>query len=160
MALLEIGRRIPVVFAVHPRTRKALTSNGLWAVAESESMSECGLRMIDPLGYLDFLSLTAQAQLVLTDSGGLQEESTALGIPCLTLRDNTERPITVQVGTNVLVGVQPRRIIEEAHRILDGDAKLGRVPEMWDGRTAERIADLYDGYLSSRPSPSTRVACL
>lgn len=102
------------------------------------------IRCVEPLGYLEFLALTSQAKLILTDSGGLQEESTALNVPCLTLRENTERPITVEVGTNLVVGVDPERIKAEAARILRGEGKQGRVPDKWDGRTAERIADLYE----------------
>jgi UDP-N-acetylglucosamine 2-epimerase (non-hydrolysing) len=104
------------------------------------------------MGYLEFLALTSRAKLILTDSGGLQEESTALGVPCLTLRENTERPITVSVGTNLVVGTDPERIKREATNILEGRGKRGRVPELWDGRTAERIADLYERVLAARPA--------
>ena len=111
-------------------------------------MAEFGLvfspriRVIDPLGYLDFLRLYSESRLVLTDSGGIQEETTALGIPCLTLRENTERPVTVTEGTNQVVGTDPARIVAAAFDILDGRAALaGRVPELWDGRAAARIAD-------------------
>ncbi|HEY3445111.1 MAG TPA: UDP-N-acetylglucosamine 2-epimerase (non-hydrolyzing) [Myxococcales bacterium] len=133
-ALEEIARELPVVLAAHPRTRARMDSLGL---------VPHGLTVIEPLGYLEFLSLTSGAALILTDSGGLQEESTALGIPCLTLRENTERPITVDEGTNTLVGSEPRRIIETARHVLAGEGKRGRVPELWDGRAAERIAELY-----------------
>lgn len=138
-ALESIGRRLPVVFPVHPRTRKSIAELGLTErVAGIE-----GLRLIEPLGYLDFLALYSGAKLVLTDSGGLQEETTVLGIPCLTLRENTERPITVQVGTNVVVGTNPETIIKAAVAILGDDAtvKWCSVPPLWDGATADRILD-------------------
>jgi len=134
-ALCAIQAELPVVFPVHPRTRKRLQEFGL----ESRSQS---LRLCEPLGYLDFLGLTSQARLVLTDSGGLQEETTALGIPCLTLRENTERPITVDEGTNVLVGVDPARIVAEARRALSDKGRSGRVPALWDGKASERIAEI------------------
>jgi len=135
-ALVNIARRVPVVFPVHPRTRKAMAEHGLVP-------AEPGLKLVEPLGYLDFLCLTSQASLVLTDSGGLQEETTALGVPCLTLRENTERPVTVTEGTNLVVGTNPGRIEAEAVKVLSGQGKRGRVPELWDGRTGERIAELY-----------------
>ena len=103
------------------------------------------LRLIDPLGYIDFLSLYSTARLVLTDSGGIQEETTALGIPCLTLRENTERPITVEMGTNVVVGTNPGKIVTEAMAALNGSGKsTARQPPLWDGHTAERIADVLE----------------
>src|SRR5256885_977410 len=102
-----------------------------------------GLRLCEPLGYLDFLGLTSQAQLVLTDSGGLQEETTALGIPCFTIRENTERPITITEGTNTLVGVDPEKIVAEAKAALAGKGKAGRTPALWDGKASERIAQVF-----------------
>lgn len=138
-ALGELSAKLPVVFPAHPRTRRALSGSGLLELAQSFP----GLRMVDPLGYLEFLALTSQARLILTDSGGLQEESTALGVPCLTLRENTERPITVTVGSNLVVGTNPRRIVEEAARVLAGEGKRGQVPEKWDGKAGERIAQIY-----------------
>ena len=111
------------------------------------------MRLLEPLGYLEFLSLTSRAKLVLTDSGGLQEETTALGIPCLTLRENTERPITVEEGTNLVVGVDPARVRAEVQLILTGGGKAGRVPALWDGRAAERIVDAVLGFLAE---PSRR----
>ena len=147
-ALGFVSKRLPVVFPLHPRTRKMIAEAGLAARVE-----ECpGLRLVEPMGYLEFLALTSRAKLILTDSGGLQEESTALGVPCLTLRENTERPITVSVGTNLVVGTDPERIKREATNILEGRGKRGRVPELWDGRTAERIADLYERVLAARPA--------
>ena len=137
-ALESIAQRLPVIFPVHPRTRKTIAELGL-----SERVAAIGnLRLVDPLGYLDFLSLYSGARLVLTDSGGIQEETTALGIPCLTLRENTERPITVELGTNVVVGTDTTRIINAATAALNGSAKkTARQPPLWDGRTTERILD-------------------
>ena len=132
-ALARIGRSLPVVFPVHPRTRARLSGE---AAAHAAA-----LRLEEPLGYREFLSLTSAARLVLTDSGGLQEETTALGIPCLTLRENTERPITVEEGTNEVVGTDPARIVAAAERILAGGTKRGRRPEGWDGAAGERAAD-------------------
>jgi UDP-N-acetylglucosamine 2-epimerase (non-hydrolysing) len=137
--LMDVAKRLPVVFPVHPRTRKMISEQGLNARLEQTP----GLKLVDPMGYLEFLSLTSQAKLVMTDSGGLQEETTALNVPCLTMREQTERPITVEVGSNEVVGTDPARIGEAAERVLSGNAKKGRVPELWDGRTGERIADLY-----------------
>jgi UDP-N-acetylglucosamine 2-epimerase (non-hydrolysing) len=137
--LMDVANRLPVVFPVHPRTRKMISEQGL----DSRLARTPGLKLVDPMGYLEFLSLTSQAKLVMTDSGGLQEETTALNVPCLTMREQTERPITVEVGSNEVVGTDPARIGEAAERVLAGNAKKGRVPELWDGRTGERIADLY-----------------
>jgi len=102
------------------------------------------LRVTEPLGYLEFLNLMANARLVLTDSGGIQEETTILGVPCLTLRENTERPVTVTQGTNTVVGCDPQRIVTEALAILDGEGKAGRMPELWDGRAAGRVVRILD----------------
>ncbi|MFL5263918.1 MAG: non-hydrolyzing UDP-N-acetylglucosamine 2-epimerase [Anaeromyxobacteraceae bacterium] len=132
-ALAELARELPVVFPVHPRTRARLAEPGM-------ASSAAALRLEEPLGYLDFLSLVDGARLVLTDSGGLQEETTALGIPCLTLRENTERPITVDAGTNEVVGTDPARILAAARAALAG-AKAGRCPELWDGKAGERVAE-------------------
>jgi UDP-N-acetylglucosamine 2-epimerase (non-hydrolysing) len=135
-AIEEIQRVVPVLFPVHPRTRQRIADHGF----EARVASMKGLVLVDPLGYLDFLGLTSQSKLILTDSGGLQEESTALGIPCLTFRENTERPVTVTDGTNTVVGCDPRRIVSEARAALEGRGKAGRVPELWDGRASERVA--------------------
>jgi UDP-N-acetylglucosamine 2-epimerase (non-hydrolysing) len=138
-AVGQIQEGIPVVFPVHPRTRKMLAATGLdHRLAEMPAVKTC-----DPLGYLEFLGLTSQAHLVLTDSGGLQEETTALGVPCLTLRENTERPVTITEGTSTLVGRDPRRIVDEARKILAGQGKAGRIPALWDGHAAERIAEVF-----------------
>jgi UDP-N-acetylglucosamine 2-epimerase (non-hydrolysing) len=131
-ALSEIARELPVVFPIHPRTRSKIPAD----------FDARGFKLIEPLGYLDFLALTANARLVMTDSGGIQEETTALGVPCLTMRENTERPVTVEVGTNQLVGLDPGKVVAAAREILAGRAKKGAVPEYWDGRAAERIAEI------------------
>jgi UDP-N-acetylglucosamine 2-epimerase (non-hydrolysing) len=131
-ALWQIAEQLPLVFPAHPRTQARIKEFGL-AVP-------LGMRMIDPMGYLEFLNLWSNARLALTDSGGLQEETTALGIPCLTLRENTERPVTVEEGTNQIVGTDLRRIVAAAIDILENrTSKETRIPELWDGRAAERI---------------------
>ena len=134
--LEEIHRELPVVFPVHPRTSAA--------IRDLLGGKEPALRLLEPQGYLDFLRLMSQAKFVLTDSGGIQEETTALGVPCLTMRDNTERPITIEEGTNILVGSHPDVVRDAARKILDGKAKTGRVPELWDGRASVRIADILE----------------
>jgi UDP-N-acetylglucosamine 2-epimerase (non-hydrolysing) len=126
-AVRGVAAEIPIVYPVHPRTRRHLPAD----------MN--GLRVLDPLGYLDFLRLMDQARFVLTDSGGIQEETTVLQVPCLTLRDETERPITVSEGTNLVVGLDAERVVVESRKILRGEGKSGRTPAMWDGKTAERI---------------------
>ena len=132
-AVARIQGEIPVVFPVHPRTRRRLEA--LTGVLPPMS----GLRVVDPLPYLDFLELMANARCVLTDSGGIQEETTALGIPCLTLRHNTERPITVTRGTNRVVGTEPEAIYESWREIADGKWPGGELPELWDGKAAARV---------------------
>ena len=138
-ALSRVSRRLPVVFPVHPRTRRRLEEFGL----NVEEGSRGDVRLTEPLGYLDFLRLYSGARLVLTDSGGIQEETTALGIPCLTLRENTERPVTVELGTNRVVGNDEERIVSEAESALSRDvrAEAPRVPPLWDGRAADRVLD-------------------
>ncbi len=142
-SLLEaIHKEIPVVFPVHPRT----------AAAIARTLGDTTLRLLtlEPLGYLEFLRLMADAKLVLTDSGGVQEETTVLGIPCLTLRDNTERPITVTHGTNTIVGSDPATIHSEVRKILEGGGKRGSVPELWDGGAARRIVDVLEARFGTR----------
>jgi UDP-N-acetylglucosamine 2-epimerase (non-hydrolysing) len=129
---------LPIVFPVHPRTVERLKSFGLMPTVESMP----NFRLTEPLGYLDFLKLMSDAKLVLTDSGGLQEETTILRVPCLTLRDNTERPATVEAGLNQLVGNDPARIREGLRRILENRLTAGSPPEKWDGHAGERIADV------------------
>ena len=133
--LSEIARQLPLVFAMHPRTRTNIERFGLQGL-----LDDSRLILLPPQGYLEMLGLMAGARIVLTDSGGLQEETTALGVPCLTLRENTERPITVEQGTNTTVGRDIEAIRREAAGILAGRGKQGRVPELWDGHAAERIA--------------------
>lgn len=139
--LADIGRELPVVFPVHPRTRNRIESFGLGYLLDGQGHGS-GVRALPPLGYLEFLCLTSQAQVVVTDSGGLQEESTALGIPCLTARPNTERPITVTEGTSTLVGNDPDKLRACLDDVLNGRYKTGRCPQLWDGRAAERIAEV------------------
>jgi len=134
-ALEVLQQQVPVVFPAHPRTMKQLASFGL----QNRVANMDGLRLIEPLGYLDFLHLMRHSQLTLTDSGGIQEETTVLGVPCLTLRENTERPVTVSQGTNTLVGADPEMIVAESRRIISGFGKKGTRPELWDGKAAERI---------------------
>ncbi|MEK6299748.1 MAG: UDP-N-acetylglucosamine 2-epimerase (non-hydrolyzing) [Acidobacteriota bacterium] len=136
-AALAIAGRLPVVFAVHPRTRARITEFGL----DARLTTQPGMVLTEPLGYLDFLQLYSNSRLVLTDSGGVQEETTVLGIPCLTLRENTERPITVTEGTNRIVGNDPERIKREAIDALDHPVRTTRIPELWDGNAAQRIVD-------------------
>jgi len=133
-AIEAVAKEVPVIFPVHPRTKQRL--------AEGGALPHQQLRLIDPVGYLDFLCLLSKAALVLTDSGGIQEETTALGVPCLTLRENTERPITISQGTNLLVGTDPARIVSAARDILAGKSKTGRIPPLWDGNAAQRIVEI------------------
>jgi len=133
-AIGAIARELPVIFPAHPRTQARMREFGLSAPA--------GVRVIAPLGYLDFLQLWSNARLALTDSGGLQEETTALGVPCLTLRESTERPITIEQGSNRLVGSDPARIVGAAREILSGGVSYAaRAPELWDGHAADRIVE-------------------
>jgi len=130
-ALDRVATDLPVVFPVHPRTRRAL---GMQSRAG-------GAQLIDPVGYLDFLSLESDAAAVLTDSGGVQEETTYLGVPCFTLRDTTERPVTVTHGTNTVLGLRPDRV-PEIPGLIGGTGSAQRVPPLWDGRASQRIADV------------------
>jgi UDP-N-acetylglucosamine 2-epimerase (non-hydrolysing) len=138
-ALVELGGRCPLVFPAHPRTRKNMAKGKMDVPAGR-------LRLLDPVGYLDFVKLMTEARIVLTDSGGIQEETTVLGVPCMTIRENTERPVTIEVGTNRLVGMEPGRIIEEGRKILDAPQGAARVPELWDGKASERIVRVIDEY--------------
>ncbi len=137
-ALASISERLPVIFPVHPRTKANIEKFGF-----AERVESSNIRLIEPLGYLDFMNLYSGAKLVLTDSGGLQEETTALGIPCLTLRENTERPITIELGTNILVGTNSEKIKRAAFEILESsEQKSAKTPPLWDGHAAERICDV------------------
>ena len=137
-ALEQIQQDLPIVFPIHPRTRHNLRRLGLMPRIEALT----GLRLIEPVGYLDFLRLMSEAAVVLTDSGGIQEETTILGVWCLTLRENTERPITLTQGTNTLVGTDPQRIVRAYEQCRRRSIDQPPVPEKWDGRAAERIAAL------------------
>ncbi len=133
-ALKEISLKIPLLFPVHPRTKNSIEKlDGDF----NENITFC-----DPLGYFDFLKVMSNARFMLTDSGGIQEETTVLGIPCLTIRDNTERPVTVSQGTNILVGTRKENIVQEAEDILKGNTRNSMIPEFWDGKAAERIVEI------------------
>jgi UDP-N-acetylglucosamine 2-epimerase (non-hydrolysing) len=140
-----VSERIPVVFPVHPRTRKQADELNLQGLLESPRIA-----CLQPLGYLEMLGLVSGAQLVLTDSGGLQEETTALGIPCITLRHNTERPVTEAQGTNTVVGHDRQRIISVVDDVLETGGKRGKVPELWDGKAAVRIKAVLNEWLQQR----------
>ena len=131
-ALDTVAEDMPVVFPMHPRTRVRMAESGIDAAR---------LNILEPLGYLDFLGLQRRAAVVITDSGGIQEETTYLGVPCLTMRENTERPVTITTGTNQLIGRDMNRLVAEARRVLNGTQKPGGIPPLWDGKAAQRIAD-------------------
>ena len=135
-SLIEVSAQLDIIFPVHPRTRQRITEFGI----NTER-----LHLLDPMPYLEFLSLQSRAAVVITDSGGIQEETTYLGVPCLTLRTNTERPITVELGTNILVGDDKRRLDAELANILAGKAKKGAIPPLWDGHAGDRIAGILAG---------------
>jgi UDP-N-acetylglucosamine 2-epimerase (non-hydrolysing) len=138
-ALQEVAHTLPVLFPTHPRTRARIALAGRdWDP----------VRLLEPLGYLDFLGLMAKARLVLTDSGGIQEETTALGVPCLTMRPNTERPSTVEIGTNRLCGTNPNAVVLAAHDVLRQPPIAGRLPDLWDGHAAARVVDIIERCLS------------
>lgn len=137
-----LAERLPLVFPVHPRTRKRMADLGL-------AFSHPNIRVIEPIGYLDFVALQRNAKVVITDSGGVQEETTYLCVPCLTVRENTERPVTITEGTNILVGQDMKRLRKEVEEILAGGVKNGRIPNLWDGKAGERIAKVV---LKGRPT--------
>lgn len=147
-AVEQVSQHIPVIFPAHPRTQNNIKRFNLWknfTPLDEYSVSGqllSGIHIVKPLGYLDFLNLEMNARLVMTDSGGIQAETTILNVPCLTLRSNTEWPITVTQGTNTLAGTEPERIKTEALRILNSETKQGNCPELWDGKTAERTVEI------------------
>lgn len=148
-ALNESSRELPALFPIHPRTRQRLGS---------ELGNHPAIQFIEPLGYVEFLALQRFATAVVTDSGGIQEETTWLGVPCLTLRENTERPVTITVGTNVLIGRDMERLRAELRKIIAGKAKVGDVPPLWDGKASERIADVLTcGERAATVSENTRI---
>ena len=159
-ALVEVAKEIPIVFPIHPRTRKMVEQFGFGGYCSTTPKPE-GLWITEPLGYLDLLHLNMHATMVITDSGGLQEETTVLGVPCLTLRHNTERPITCEVGTNFVVGNQRGDILAQAIKVLGGEVPRGRVPQKWDGKAAERIVEILaraDDAMTGESEPAVRVA--
>lgn len=134
--MVGVGEELGIVFPVHPRTRQRIREFGI---------ETTGLQLVDPMPYIDFLALQGRAALVITDSGGIQEETTYLGVPCLTLRHNTERPVTTEIGTNILVGDDTVKLRTEVLKILAGNAKRGTIPPLWDGHASDRIADVIVG---------------
>jgi UDP-N-acetylglucosamine 2-epimerase (non-hydrolysing) len=140
--LMEIARRLPLIFPVHPRTRERLRGAGM--------REDSGIRLVDPLGYLEFMSLISAAQIVITDSGGIQEETTFLGVPCLTLRDNTERPVTISHGTNTLVGSRPVDLARTAFDTLARRDPAKPPPPLWDGHASDRIVQILRETMAAR----------
>ena len=143
LVLAEIGGELPLLFPMHPRTRARIAAFGLDGL-----LKDSGIIVMEPLGYLDMLGLVSRARMVFTDSGGLQEETTALGVPCITLRENTERPVTVTEGTNTIVGSDPASIRGVFREIMEGRGKAGRIPPLWDGKAAQRIVKVLDDWLA------------
>lgn len=146
-ALQSVARQLPLIFPVHPRTQNRLDGD--------EERWE-PVRLVEPMGYLDFLGLMAKARVVLTDSGGIQEETTALGIPCVTLRRNTERPVTLEVGTNRLAGLSYQGIVTAFHDAIAGSDQRHRVPDLWDGRAAHRVIAIAEKWVSDKCEPSSQ----
>ena len=143
--LAGVSKRLPLVWPVHPRTRANIERHGFAAM-----LADCPIALMAPQGYLEMLGLLANARIVITDSGGIQEETTALGVPCLTMRENTERPITVEQGTNSIVGRDRARVLACVDEIVATGGKHGRVPEFWDGHAGERIAAHLSAWLAAR----------
>jgi len=143
-----VSETMPVVFPLHPRTRNRVAELGLQEMLESDRIA-----CLQPLGYLEMLGLVSAARLVMTDSGGLQEETTVVGVPCVTLRNNTERPVTVEQGTNAIVGQDRAQILAVVNDVLKNGGKRGRVPELWDGKAAERIKLILNAWLQQQRAP-------
>lgn len=146
-AFETLARHIPIVFPVHPRVKQRLARQGCGGMAAMEPpdrLRSKGIAYVGPLGYIDFVALVSRARLVLTDSGGIQEEATVLGVPCLTLRDTTERPVTVTHGTNRVIGSDPGRILGEALQTLAHPPRRDGAPPLWDGHAAERIVEVLE----------------
>jgi UDP-N-acetylglucosamine 2-epimerase (non-hydrolysing) len=150
---VEISRGLPVLFPMHPRTRETIRKFGLDSLLLSGRILQ-----LPPMGYLEMLGLMKDARVVLTDSGGIQEETTALGVPCITLRTNTERPITVDEGTNFLAGVNPVSILSAFGEIMRTGGKAGRIPEFWDGKASVRIVRVIRDWLTAKSSPAVAGA--
>ena len=143
--LREISTRVPLVFAVHPRTQARLAEHNLAA-----GLSSPRILATPPLPYLQMIGLMREARFVITDSGGVQEETTALGVPCLTARDTTERPVTISEGTNTLIGLSTEALKRAVDEVLETGGKRGRIPDLWDGRAAERVAESVEAYLTGK----------
>ncbi len=139
-----ISTQLPIVFPVHPRTQACIEKAGLGDILDAAAITQ-----LTPLGYKEMLGLMANARMVLTDSGGIQEETTALGVPCITLRENTERPITVEQGTNTIVGTDPEAILAAFNETMETGGKAGQVPDKWDGKAAQRIIDVIENWLNT-----------
>jgi len=140
-AFEAIQKEMAIIFPIHPRTKKNIANSNMQQIISDLP----DLHLIEPIGYLDFMKLMANSKFVMTDSGGIQEETTYLNIPCLTLRENTERPVTVEIGTNEIVGTDTEKTINLAKKIINGDWKKGQIPELWDGKAAERIVSVLRG---------------
>ena len=138
------NQKLPIIFPIHPRTQKNIISFGL----EERFRKLSNVKIIDPIGYLDFINLMNNSTLILTDSGGIQEETTYLGVPCITMRENTERPITVEIGTNYLVGLNVEKVIEVGNKIISGNIKDHKIPDLWDGKTSNRIVSIINDFLN------------
>ena len=143
--LVHISKSLPIMFPIHPRTEKKIDEFGLRHYFKSDS-----IRLIKPIGYLENLNLMLNSKVVLTDSGGIQEETTVLRIPCLTVRENTERPVTAEIGSNTVVGTNPEKIFNEFNKIMHGTYKKGKIPKYWDGRASERIVKILKSKLTSK----------
>jgi UDP-N-acetylglucosamine 2-epimerase (non-hydrolysing) len=144
--LRTVSQELPVLFFAHPQTTKRIKDYGLEGLflyqGSAEKELSRGIHILHPLGYIEFIAHVSHATVVLTDSGGIQEETTFLGIPCITLRTNTERPVTVDVGTNIIAGHDVNIVARHIRRVLEGSHKKGQIPELWDGKTSARIADI------------------